>query len=55
MIPWHLRDSHDGIVMSGRRPLIKGYFAALRLIVGAVMSLPDTGNVQGTTAYVDRH
>jgi hypothetical protein len=24
--------------MSGRRPLIKGYFAALRLIVGAVMS-----------------
>jgi hypothetical protein len=22
------------IVMSGRRPLIKGYFAALRLIVG---------------------
>lgn len=27
-----------GIVMSGRRPLIKGFFAALRLIVGAVMS-----------------
>jgi hypothetical protein len=27
-----------GIDMSGRRPLIKGYFAALRLIVGAVMS-----------------
>jgi len=26
--------------MSGRRPLIKGYFAALRLIVGAVMSSP---------------
>jgi hypothetical protein len=25
-------------VMSGRRPLIKGFFAALRLIVGAVMS-----------------
>ena len=24
--------------MSGRRPLIKGYFAVLRLIVGAVMS-----------------
>jgi hypothetical protein len=24
--------------MSGRRPLIKGYFAAVRLIVGAVMS-----------------
>jgi len=24
--------------MSGRHPLIKGYFAALRLIVGAVMS-----------------
>jgi hypothetical protein len=23
-----------GIVMSGRRPLIKGFFAALRLIVG---------------------
>ena len=29
---------HRGIDMSGRRPLIKGYFAALRLIVGAVMS-----------------
>jgi hypothetical protein len=30
---------HDeGIVMSGWRPLIKGYFAAVRLIVGAVMS-----------------
>jgi hypothetical protein len=29
----------NGIVMSGRRPLIKGYFAVLRLIVGAVMSL----------------
>jgi hypothetical protein len=29
---------HGGIDMSGRRPLIKGYFAALRLIVGAVMS-----------------
>ena len=28
----------SGIDMSGRRPLIKGYFAALRLIVGAVMS-----------------
>jgi hypothetical protein len=28
----------DKIDMSGRRPLIKGYFAALRLIVGAVMS-----------------
>jgi hypothetical protein len=27
-----------GIDMSGRRPLIKGFFAALRLIVGAVMS-----------------
>jgi hypothetical protein len=27
-----------GTDMSGRRPLIKGYFAALRLIVGAVMS-----------------
>jgi hypothetical protein len=27
-----------GFVMSGRRPLIKGFFAALRLIVGAVMS-----------------
>jgi hypothetical protein len=27
-----------GIDMSGRRPLIKGYFAAMRLIVGAVMS-----------------
>ena len=26
-----------GIDMSGRRPLIKGYFAALRLIVGAVV------------------
>jgi len=30
--------SRIGIDMSGRRPLIKGYFAALRLIVGAVMS-----------------
>ncbi len=34
--------THDymrhGTVMSGRRPLIKGFFAALRLIVGAVMS-----------------
>jgi hypothetical protein len=30
--------SAKGIVMSGWRPLIKGYFAALRLIVGAVMS-----------------
>ena len=28
----------NGIDMSGRRPLIKGYFAAVRLIVGAVMS-----------------
>ncbi len=28
----------EGVVMSGRRPLIKGFFAALRLIVGAVMS-----------------
>ena len=28
----------EGIVMSGWRPLIKGYFAAVRLIVGAVMS-----------------
>jgi hypothetical protein len=28
----------EGIDMSGRRPLIKGYFAVLRLIVGAVMS-----------------
>jgi hypothetical protein len=27
-----------GIDMSGWRPLIKGYFAVLRLIVGAVMS-----------------
>ena len=27
-----------GIDMSGRRPLIKGYFAVLRLIVDAVMS-----------------
>ena len=26
----------DGFVMSGWRPLIKGYFAAVRLIVGAV-------------------
>jgi len=31
-------NSSIGIVMSGRRPLIKGFFAALRLIVGAVMS-----------------
>ena len=28
-------NSSIGIVMSGRRPLIKGFFAALRLIVGA--------------------
>jgi hypothetical protein len=28
----------EGVVMSGWRPLIKGFFAALRLIVGAVMS-----------------
>ena len=27
-----------GVVMSGWRPLIKVFFAALRLIVGAVMS-----------------
>ena len=27
-----------GIDMSGRRPLIKGYFAVLRLIADAVMS-----------------
>jgi hypothetical protein len=27
--------------MSGRRPLIKRYFAALRLIVGAVMLSSD--------------
>jgi hypothetical protein len=26
------------LIMSGRRPLIKGFFAALRLIGGAVMS-----------------
>ncbi|MFZ0508056.1 MAG: hypothetical protein WAM29_08235, partial [Methylocella sp.] len=35
------RDRHKcqrNIDMSGRRPLIKGYVAALRLIVGAVMS-----------------
>ena len=30
--------SRSGIDMSGRRPLIKGYFAVLRLIVDAVMS-----------------
>jgi hypothetical protein len=28
----------EGIDMSGRRPLIKDFFAALRLIVGAVKS-----------------
>jgi hypothetical protein len=28
----------EGLVMSGWRPLIKGFFAAMRLIVGAVMS-----------------
>jgi Response regulator receiver domain len=27
--------SHEGIDMSGRRPVIKGYFAALRLIFGS--------------------
>jgi hypothetical protein len=32
--PFYLRASFQ----CGRRPLIKGYFAALRLIVGAVMS-----------------
>jgi hypothetical protein len=32
--------------MSGRRPLIKGYFAVLRLIVGAVMS-----SVSAVSAY----
>jgi hypothetical protein len=31
-------DFRAGIDMSGRRPLIKGYFAVLRLIVDAVMS-----------------
>ncbi len=30
-------NTYADIDMSGRRPLIKGYFAALRLIVGAVM------------------
>jgi hypothetical protein len=33
-----LDNGRDGIVMSGRRPLIKGFFEALCLIVGAVMS-----------------
>jgi hypothetical protein len=33
-----MRSGQTGIDMSGRHPLIKGYFAALRLIVGAVMS-----------------
>jgi hypothetical protein len=40
-----------GTNVSGRRPRIKGYFAAFRLIVGAVMSLawrvkidPDHGS-----------
>jgi hypothetical protein len=30
--------NNRGIDMSGRRPLIKGYFAVLRLIADAVMS-----------------
>jgi short subunit dehydrogenase-like uncharacterized protein len=34
----HGRSHVIRIVMSGWRPLIKGYFAAVRLIVGAVMS-----------------
>src|SRR5450631_3260011 len=34
----HSAKEADGVDMSGLRPLIKGYFAALRLIVGAVMS-----------------
>jgi hypothetical protein len=34
----HQARSSSGIDMSGRRPLIKGYFAVLRLIVDAVMS-----------------
>jgi hypothetical protein len=38
MRPARLAIGCEGIVMSGRRPLIKGFFAALRLIVGAVMS-----------------
>ena len=34
----HTGISLTGIDMSGRRPLIKGYFAVLRLIADAVMS-----------------
>jgi hypothetical protein len=36
--------NNPGFDMSGRRPLIKGYFAALRLIVGAVFGLFDAGH-----------
>ena len=32
------RGSAEGIVMSGRRPLIKGYLSILRGVAGAVMS-----------------
>jgi len=31
-------DTDRGVVMSGRRPLIKGYFFGVAQIVGAVMS-----------------
>ncbi len=34
--------------MSGWRPLIKGYFAALRLIVGKVMSMRVLTPLLGT-------
>jgi hypothetical protein len=37
--------------MSGRRPLIKGYFAALRLIVGAVMSSAGFVTLAGFTCF----
>jgi hypothetical protein len=35
--------------MSGRRPLIKGYFAVLRLMVGPVMSSDCWGGVAAGT------
>jgi hypothetical protein len=40
-----------GIDMSGRRPLIKGYFAALRLIVGAIMSSAGFVTLAGFTCF----
>ena len=38
--------------MSGWRPLIKGYIAALRLIVGAVMSEPVDMGLDALAKYL---